>query len=58
MAEKLSREQLLNICEAMTNEPEELLKFCGLLMRLPPEIRQEICFMIKGAALVTEKKHK
>ncbi len=56
MAEKLSREQLLDICEAMTSEPEELLKFCGLLMRLSPEIRQEICFMIKGAALVAKHK--
>lgn len=54
MAEKLSREQLLDICEAMTSEPEELIKFCGLLMRLSPEVRQEICFMIKGAALVAK----
>lgn len=45
---KLTKEQLLEICESMTDKPEDLLKTCGMLMRLPPEIRQEIYYMIKG----------
>ena len=57
MAEKkLTKEQLLEICESMTDKPEDLLKTCGMLMRLPPEIRQEIYYMIKGAALVAHNR--
>lgn len=53
MAEtKLTREQLLEICESMTDKPEELLKTCGMLMQLTPEVRRDIYYMIKGAALV------
>ena len=37
---KLTKEQLLEICESMTDKSEDLLKTCGMLMRLPPEIRQ------------------
>lgn len=53
---KLTKEQLLEICESMTDKPEDLLKTCGMLMRLPPEIRQEIYYMIKGAALVAHSR--
>lgn len=53
---KLTKEQLLEICETMTDKPEDLLKTCGMLMRLPPEIRQEIYYMIKGAALVAHSR--
>lgn len=50
--QKLTRDQLLEICESMTDKPEELLKTCGMLMQLPVELRREIYYMIKGAALV------
>ena len=56
MSEKKLTKEQLEICESMTDKPEDLLKTCGMLMRLPPEIRQEIYYMIKGAALVAHRR--